>query len=93
MYIRCPCDSGVLANPAKHAVICLLYVSCSQRLHLQFCWIRESQVTSCMNSIIRSPVGQVRSPWKPLNRVITVIHLPGWQWYPSKNMMTMPSCH
>jgi len=44
-----------------------------------------------MNSIIGSPEGQVRSSWKKLDRVTTVIQLP-W-WYPSKNMMTMPSCH
>jgi hypothetical protein len=82
IYVWCPCSSGVLFNPAKNAVSQLLYVSCSQRLYLQFCLIWESQVTSCMNSVIRSPEGQVRSDWRQLDRVTTVIHLPGW--YPSK---------
>jgi len=75
MY-KCPCGSGVLANPAKHARVHLLDVSCSQRLHLQFFLIWESQVTSFMTSIIRSPEVQVRSPLKPLNSITTVIHLP-----------------
>ena len=56
-----------------------------------FCLIWESQVTSCMNSIIRSPEGPVRSPWKQVDRVTKDIHFP-W-WYPSKNMRTMLSCY
>jgi hypothetical protein len=91
MSMWCPCDSGVLVNPAKHALVLLLYVSCNHRLHFQFCLMWESQMTSCMNSIIGGPEGHVRSPCKQLGRVTKVIHLP-W-WYPSRNLTTMPSRH
>jgi len=80
-----------MVSPAKHALVLLLYVSCSRRLHFQFCLMWESKVTSCMNSIIGSPEGHVRSPCKQLGRVTKDIHLP-W-WYPSRNLTTVPSCH